>query len=125
VIVFEPTASKQRWVKEELAGTHLSVHVANTAADVIARLKAPDAPGIAVLDFGAMTEADHAQLKAIRESGWAGVFVSLGTIPWQLRQSVRVRFVFAAPYGSERLRKALVDLSSEPLPERRSRHDLS
>jgi hypothetical protein len=72
-----------------------------------------------------MTEEDHAQLKAIREAGWAGVFVSLGTIPWQLRQSVRVRFVFAAPYGSERLRKALVDLSSEPLPERRSRHDLS
>jgi CheY-like chemotaxis protein len=121
VLVFEPNGSKRRWVDEELEGTHLHVEVANAAADVVARLKALDAPGIAIVDFDALGAVHLEQLKAIRDAGWSGVFVSLGTIPWQLRQSLRVRFVFAAPYGSERLRKALGDLTtSDGVPERRS-----
>jgi hypothetical protein len=110
VVAFAPRSGTLRWIDEELAGEAYKIIGVTTLADLVARLR-ERANQIAVVDFAEMTETDLLALVALRNGGWRGELIGLGRIESEMRTALRPLDVFMRPFGSERLRKTLSEMS--------------
>jgi hypothetical protein len=109
VLVYAPTADSLGWIEEELAGGQVVVQVARSVRDLVCALvdDPPPRPQLLVADFDAMNAGELLHLHAIREQGWFGNIVALGTVPIALRGSLRTEKVIAPPYPPGALRAAI------------------
>lgn len=111
-IVFAPDETVTRWIAQEVSGQRLHVQRAPSVKLLVAELidSHPPRPQIAIVDFDALTPADVLHLHSIREQGWFGTLIALGSVSQDLRTSLNIGCVLPRPLGSEVLRKAITDV---------------
>lgn len=112
VIVFSPRPATTRWINEELAGELYTIVIVPSMAALVARL-GERADQVAIVDFEAINDDDIASLAAVRDTPWTGELIALGRVEWKVRTLLRVRDMFMRPFGSERLRKSLSNISAD------------
>lgn len=119
VLVLTPRSGTLRWIQEELEGEPYKVIAVTSATELVARLR-ERSNLIAIVDFDEATEQDIAALLTVRDSIWRGELFALGRLEGDVRALLKVRETYVRPFGSERLRKALseitVDRTTELLP---------
>jgi hypothetical protein len=119
IVAFAARPSLQRWVQEELDGETARSEVVGDASAVIEMLDAEQPPHVCIVDFDELTEGELDRLHTVRAQGWAGIFIALGPITTELRDSLRVRFVITARFGSEWLRKTVEEALTIRVKRRR------
>ena len=109
VIIFAPAPDRAKWIDEELAGELLTVQVARTVAQVVAAMidDPPPRPQLLVADFDVISPADLLHLHSIRERGWFGTVIGLGSVPMALRKSLNIDRVLGPPFTRHSLRNAV------------------
>jgi hypothetical protein len=110
VLVYAPAPECVGWIEEELARDDVIMQVARSVRDLVSALveDPPPRPQLLVADLDAMNAGELLHLHAIREQGWFGTIVGLGTVPLPLRASLGVEKVIAAPYPRNALRAAVM-----------------
>ena len=107
IVAFTARASLRRWVQDELAGEAAAAEVVDDVGEMFELLDADHPPHVCIVDFEYLDEEELGHLHALRAQGWAGIFIALGPISTELRDSLRVRFVITTRFGSEWLRKTV------------------
>jgi len=98
-LVYAPEATRAAWIERELTHPSITIQVGRRVrAVVIALLQdPPPRPQILIIDFDAVTPAELLELHEIREDGWFGRLIGLGHVSPELRRSLGIDHVFAAP----------------------------
>ncbi|MDB4952787.1 MAG: hypothetical protein JWO36_356 [Myxococcales bacterium] len=109
VLVFAPEPTRAAWIEEELAKEALTVQVTRTVEQTVAALieDPPPRAQILIADFNAMSPADLLRLHAIREQGWFGTVIGLGTVSMAVRKSLNIDRVLSPPFVRNSLRNAV------------------
>lgn len=110
VLVYAPTPARSAWIDGELADRDVMVQIGYSVEQVVSALveDPPPRPQILVADFDDIAPLGILQLHVLREQGWFGRIVALGTVPNALRISLAIEHVIAPPY----VRNALSDVIS-------------
>jgi hypothetical protein len=108
-LIYAPDPTRAAWIDEELAKEAISVQVTRTVEQVVAALidDPPPRPQFLIADFDAMSPTDLLQLHTIREQGWFGTVIALGTVPMALRKSLNIDRVLTPPFVRNSLRNAI------------------
>ena len=111
-IIFAPDANTAKWIDEELAGQKIALQTARSINEVVAALveDPPPRPQILIADFDAMAPAEVLHLHVVRNQGWFGSIIALGTVSDELRASLNMDRVLIRPLGGDVLRKAVADV---------------
>lgn len=111
-VVFSPNAQLTRWIEEELSGDAIEIDWHTSMSTIAAALTSPMAfLDVLVVDFESVSTAEERRLEGIRDSGWRGRIVALGDVPPELRVRLQIECVLSRPFGSERLRTAVLSPS--------------
>jgi len=105
VIIYSVVAERLHWIEQELARGRAMVQVGRSVTHIVAALVEDPAPRpqILVIDLDAVPAGELFHLHSIREQGWCGTIVALGTIPQSLRSSLAIDKVIAPPFASDSL----------------------
>jgi hypothetical protein len=109
ILAYAPGSSREAWILNDLARVDALVQVARSAPHVISALveDPPPVPAMLVVDFDHMPAAEMLMLHTIRERGWCGEIVAVGTIPMPLRSSLGIERVVAASAPSGALAREI------------------
>ena len=108
-IVYTPSIGRRRWIEGELVRRpETTVEIKRTIAEVVTSLvEQPPPPPILILDFDAISVGELMYLHTIREQGWGGAIIGLGTVPLAIRRSMSVDYVLTSPFVRDSLCQAL------------------
>lgn len=106
VLVYAPTPPRQGWVETELQHQTVMVQIGFSVEHVVSALveDPPPRPQILVADFDAIAPVEVMQLHLLREQGWFGRIIALGSVPQPLRRSLSIDLVLSAPFVRDALR---------------------
>jgi hypothetical protein len=106
-LVYAPQPARAAWIERELSHPPITIQVGRSIAAVIAALvrDPPPRPDVLVVDFDALTPGELLELHAIRQEGWFGRLIGIGSVPPALCVSLGVDHVFAEPL----IRDSLLD----------------
>lgn len=109
VIIYAPEPTRATWIDEELVAEPLTVQVARTIEQAVAAMieDPPPRPQLFIGDFDAMAPEDLLRLHAIREQGWFGTVIALGSVAMALRKSLNIDRVLSPPFSRHSLRNAV------------------
>jgi hypothetical protein len=100
-LIFAPEATRAEWIEAELsrAPTAITIQVGRRVRTVVSALvrDPPPRPHMLIVDFDAVSPAELLELHAIRDEGWGGRLIGLGSVPLDLRASLEVDHVLATP----------------------------
>jgi hypothetical protein len=98
VLVFAPEKARAAWIEGELARLTVTIQAARRVRTAVAALikDPPPRPQLLIVDFDAVSAAELLELHAIRDAGWAGPVIGLGSVPIELRMSLGVGHVVGA-----------------------------
>jgi hypothetical protein len=105
----------ESWIDQELAQQPVFVQIARSVTELVCALvdDPPPRPQFLVADFDAMNAGELLHLHAIREQGWFGSIVALGTVPLSLRTSMGIERVISRPYPRHALRSIVAQSGQE------------
>jgi hypothetical protein len=109
VLIFAPDALVMKWVEDELAGLSFTLQVARSAREIVRALIDDPPPRAQVLtaDLDAMSASDVLGLHGIRDRGWFGSVIALGTVSKDLCASLNIEHVIARPLVEGALRRTI------------------
>jgi hypothetical protein len=100
-MIFAPEATCAAWIEGELSRAPISIliQVGRRVRTVVSALvrDPPPRPHVLIVDFDAVSPGELLELHSIRHEGWTGRLIALGTVPPDLRASLEVDQVIAAP----------------------------
>ena len=110
--IFARDAVARGWIEAELANQGYEREIAATVRELVYLLVAegPQRPQVLIADLDGMSAADVLELHSIRERGWFGSIIALGTVAQDLRTSLNIEHVLARPLQGGALRKALAKI---------------
>jgi hypothetical protein len=111
VLVYAPLASRATWVEGELSHKDVIVQIGYSVGQVVSALveDPPPRPQVLVADFDDMAPGDLLHLHVLREQGWFGQIIALGTLPFELCSSLTIEHVIAPPLVRDALRSVVVN----------------
>lgn len=108
-MIFAPEATRASWIESELSRAPISItiQVGRKVRNVVSALvRDPEPrPKVLIVDFDAVSPGELLELHAIREEGWSGRLIGLGTVTPELVESLGIDDVFAPPL----IRDSLLD----------------
>jgi hypothetical protein len=109
-MVFAPAAELAAWIESELSRAPISISIqlgrrVRTVVSALVR-DPPPRPHVLIVDFDALSAGEVLELHAIRDEGWTGRLIGLGTVRPALSASLDVDRVLAAPL----VRDSLLDI---------------
>jgi hypothetical protein len=109
VLIFTTDEALSAWIEAELDGLDLTRQLARSVRDAVAALieDPPPRPQIMVADFDSMSAADVLHLHAIRDGGWFGSMIAIGSVGADLRSSLNIDHVLERPLTTEMLRNSV------------------
>ena len=112
VIVYAPSAQRASWIDSELGRIDALVQIARSVAQIIEALveDPPPRPQVLVVDLDAISAGDLLYLHLIRERGWCGRIVGLGTAPQALRSSLGIERMLNTPFVRDSLSDAINEI---------------
>src|ERR1044071_7104239 len=107
VLVYAPTRAAA--LEAELRDKTVLVQLGFSVAQVVSALveDPPPRPQILIADFDDITPLELMRLHVLREQGWFGRIIALGTVPNALRLSLAIEHVLGAPYARDSLRAVI------------------
>lgn len=107
-MIYSPSVERAQRLGDELAA-HAIVQIGRGVVDVVAALveDPPPRPQIFVVDIDAIAAADLFHLHVIREQGWCGTIIAIGTVPLALRRSLNIDRVLPQKHHDGALRQAI------------------
>jgi len=117
VLVYARDPERAAWIDQELAREDVIVQTARTVAELVSALveDPPPRPQFLVADFDAMNAGELLHMHGIREQGWFGCIIALGTVPIALRMSLRIEKVITPPYPRDALRSIVGQATQPPV----------
>jgi hypothetical protein len=111
VLVYAPSPARAAWVDAELADREVMVQLGFSVEHVVSALveDPPPRPQILIADFDDITPLEIMRLHVLREQGWFGRIIALGTVPNALRLSLAIEHVLGAPYARDALRDVITN----------------
>ena len=109
MLVYAPSPSRATWVETELEHKEVMVQIGFSIEHVVSALveDPPPRPQILVADFDDMNPGEVMHLHVLREQGWFGRIIALGSLPPALRTSLGIECVIDAPFVRDSLRDAI------------------
>jgi len=109
-MVFAPEATRASWIESELSRAPISITIqvgrkVRTVVSALVRDPEPR-PQVLIVDFDAVSPGELLELHTVREEGWAGRLIGLGTVTPELMNSLGVDHVLAPPL----VRDSLLDI---------------
>ena len=97
------------WLSRELAPCRITLRFVREAADAVRILVVdpPPRPQILIADFDALSAGELLDLHAIREQGWFGTLIALGSTPPALCASLNIEHALVRPLDAKSLRRAV------------------
>ena len=112
VIVFAPAEQRASWIDSELGRLDALVQIARSVEQIIGALveDPPPRPQVLVIDLDAIAPGDLLYLHQIRERGWCGRIIGLGTAPQALRASLGIERMLNTPFVRDSLSDAIAEI---------------
>ncbi|HEY0479052.1 MAG TPA: hypothetical protein VGD37_16150 [Kofleriaceae bacterium] len=109
VLVYAPSQARATWVESELQHDDVMLQIAFSIDHVVSALveDPPPRPQILVADFDDINPAEVLHLHVLREQGWFGRIIALGSLPVALRISLQVECVLDTPVARDALRDVI------------------
>jgi hypothetical protein len=109
VLVYAPSQVRATWVESELQHDDVMLQIAFSIDHVVSALveDPPPRPQILVADFDDINPAEVLHLHMLREQGWFGRIIALGSLPVALRISLQVECVLDTPVARHALREVI------------------
>jgi hypothetical protein len=109
VLVYAPVEALASWVHTELDHPSVMVQIGYSVGQVVSALSEdpPPRPQILVADFDDIGGAELLHLHSLREQGWFGRIIALGSLPPSLRTSLSIEHVLRAPLVAGALREVV------------------
>lgn len=106
VLVYAPAPARASWVAAELQDKAVMTQIGFSVAHVVSALveDPPPRPQILIADFDALGPVEVMHLHVLREQGWFGRIVALGSVAPALRSSLAIEHVLGPPYVRDALR---------------------
>jgi hypothetical protein len=106
VLVYAPKPASSAWIERELGQEPVIIQRARSVEETVSSLVdvPPPRPQILIADLDSMTAGELLHLHSIRDQGWFGSVIALGSVPITLRLSLRIERVIDAPYPRDALR---------------------
>jgi hypothetical protein len=126
-LIFAREPTRAGWIEGELLHAQVTIQVARRVRTVVAALTKdpPPRPELLIVDFDAISPGELFELHAIRHDGWLGRLIGLGRVPADLRASLGIDEVLAAPLVRDSLldcvagtRHAVVTVACPVIPPR-------
>lgn len=108
-LVYVNDDARMQWVEEELAGEPITTQIARNAAQVVNALvdDPPPRAQILIVDVDSLAPVELLQLHQIRERGWFGAVIAIGSVPAPLRSSLSIGHVLSPPLRRYALRNTI------------------
>jgi hypothetical protein len=112
VIVFAPAEQRAAWIDSELTRVDALVQIARSVEQIVGALvdDPPPRPQVLVVDLDAISAGDLLYLHLIRERGWCGRIIGLGTAPQALRLSLGIERMLNTPFVRDSLSDAINEI---------------
>ena len=112
VIVYAPAEQRAAWIDSELGRLEALVQIARSVAQIIDALveDPPPRPQVLVVDLDSIAPGDLLYLHLIRERGWCGRIIGLGTAPQALRSSLGIERMLNTPFVRDSLSDAINEI---------------
>jgi hypothetical protein len=96
-------------ISRELAPCGITLRFVRHTTDAVRILVVdpPPRPQILIADFDTLSAGELLDLHAIREQGWFGTLIALGSTPPELRASLNIEHVLARPFDGKVLRRVV------------------
>jgi hypothetical protein len=109
LLVMAPRAGDRAWIDDELVGQPLTKRYVPGVREVVQALvdDPPPRPQILVVDIDAAAAADVLYLHALRDRGWFGSIIGLGTVSADLQSSLVIERVIPRPFLPNALKRAV------------------
>jgi hypothetical protein len=98
-LVYAPEPSRAQWIERELSHAPITIQVGRRVRTVVAALvrDPPPRPDILVVDFDAVSPAELLELHAVRQEGWFGRLIALGSVSPELCTTLGIDHVLQEP----------------------------
>ena len=113
VLVYAPKPARASWVETELQDRSVMMQIGFSAEHVVSALveDPPPRPQVLIADFDEIAPLDVMRLHVLREQGWFGRIIALGSVPSALRLSLAIEYVLSPPLVRGALRDVITNLS--------------
>jgi hypothetical protein len=113
VLVYAPSPTRASWIENELHDRSVMLQIGYSVEHVVSALveDPPPRPQILIADFDEIAALDVMRLHVLREQGWFGRIIALGSVPSALRLSLAIEYVLSAPLARDALRDVITNLS--------------
>lgn len=107
-LVYSPTSERLHAIVQELVGV-VAVQLGHSVSEVASALveMPPPRPQVLVLDIDLVTAGELLHLHTLRERGWCGSIVAIGTVPAALARSLNIDHVVPFAMPPNTLREAI------------------
>jgi len=114
-IVYAPVPQRARWIEAELDRDGAVLQLSQSIRNIVSILVDDPAPypSLLVVDFDSVTPVELMELHLVRERGWFGSIVGLGSVAPALRTSLAIDHVLTPPFVTDSLRDAIAFLRAE------------
>ena len=111
VLVYAPSHARATWVEGELQDKSVIVQIGFSVDHVVSALveDPPPRPQVLIADFDDINPVEILHLHVLREQGWFGRIIALGSVPLALRNSLAIEHVLGAPFVRDALRDVITN----------------
>jgi hypothetical protein len=108
-IALAPDERLATWIGHQLAGTGVTLHTVRSVREAVDALvdDVPTRPQMLIADFDALDAGELLHLHSIRDKGWFGTIVGLGSLSDDLKKSLNIERVLPRPLDGDALRMAV------------------
>ena len=111
VLVYARSQARATWIEAELQDKSVMVQIGFSVDHVVSALveDPPPRPQILVADFDDLGAGEVMHLHVLRDQGWFGRIIALGSVPQALRHSLSIEHVLVAPFVRDALRDVITN----------------